>query len=238
LVGEEYLTHAQKRKIENIDYDRGQLFWGGLAIHELPNYIAAQSNPDMNKTPSTYWGVKDPEYMANKYQAEIALMGFASSVYCCHAQDSRWDPSRAPKGKHCLQPEEMVAANRFHSPSEWKKLRDDWVDNYLIPQWQTFAPNMTKENVIAHRIYTPNDVLNTHKDMIEGSECVGAQYAWQSGRYRPSIEFSSHRTFIKGLYICSSALHSGMGIGRGSSYICYKLIAEDLGLPPVKDKYT
>jgi hypothetical protein len=31
--------------------------------------------------------------------------------------------------------------------------------------------------------------------------------------------------------MCSSAMTGGGGIGRGSSYNCFRLIAEDFGLP-------
>ena len=35
---------------------------------------------------------------------------------------------------------------------------------------------------------------------------------------------------IKNYYACSSHWHPAHGIGRGSSYNAYKLIAQDLGL--------
>jgi phytoene dehydrogenase-like protein len=38
------------------------------------------------------------------------------------------------------------------------------------------------------------------------------------------------RTFIKNVYLCSSCVVGGGGIARGSSYNCYKVIAEDFGL--------
>ena len=43
-----------------------------------------------------------------------------------------------------------------------------------------------------------------------------------------------YRTFVKNLYMCSSGVYGGAGIGRGSSYNCYKVIAEDLRLPAPK----
>jgi hypothetical protein len=35
------------------------------------------------------------------------------------------------------------------------------------------------------------------------------------------------------MYICSSNLHSCGGIGRGSSYNCFKVITEDFDLPKI-----
>ena len=53
----------------------------------------------------------------------------------------------------------------------------------------------------------------------------------QLDRFRPTPELSNYRMPVKDLYNCSSNLHSGGGIGRGSSYCCYKVIAEDHDLP-------
>jgi phytoene dehydrogenase-like protein len=56
-------------------------------------------------------------------------------------------------------------------------------------------------------------------------------FASQLTRFRPTPEFSGYRTPVKNMYICSSNLHSAGGIGRGSSYNCYQIIAKDLSLP-------
>jgi phytoene dehydrogenase-like protein len=90
---------------------------------------------------------------------------------------------------------------------------------------------MTRDNVIGARIYSPFDVGTSHPDMIGGCWMVGSMVASQMGRFRPFPELSGFRTPIENLYMCSSALHSGAGTGRGSSYIAYKVIATDRGLP-------
>ena len=54
----------------------------------------------------------------------------------------------------------------------------------------------------------------------------------QNGRFRGVP--GGYRTFVKNLYMCSSGVYGGPGIGRGSSYNCYKAIAEDHGLPMPK----
>jgi phytoene dehydrogenase-like protein len=38
---------------------------------------------------------------------------------------------------------------------------------------------------------------------------------------------------VKNMYLCSSAAHSGPGIGRGSGYNCFKVLAEDYGLKKI-----
>ena len=53
--------------------------------------------------------------------------------------------------------------------------------------------------------------------------------ASQLGRFRPIPELSGDRTILKNVCTCSSNLHSGSGIGRGSSLNCFKIVAADLG---------
>ncbi len=70
-----------------------------------------------------------------------------------------------------------------------------------------------------------------HPDMREGGYSEGSTIASQMGRFRPIPELSGYRTLLDNVYNCSSNMHSGSGIGRGSSLNCFHQIASDLGLP-------
>jgi len=59
---------------------------------------------------------------------------------------------------------------------------------------------------------------------------TGSTIASQLGRFRPFPELRGHRMVLDNVYNCSADLHSGSGIGRGSSYNCFAAIAADLGL--------
>lgn len=220
-------------RINNINYDRAQIFWGNVAVHELPKYNADVDNPGVGIQPRLYWGPKDPDYYASKYQHEIYVLGFSQQFFMLTAPDSIWDRTRAPEGKHTILIEDYAAPARLFSPREWNRLRQEFVDAAL-EQWQKLAPNMTRDNVIASRIYTPYDVQMSHPDMYEGSWSVGAMMGYQLGRFRPIPELANYTTPAQNLYICSSNLHSAGGIGRGSSYNCYQTIAKDKGLPTFK----
>ena len=110
-------------------------------------------------------------------------------------------------------------------------MTEQFVD-VLFERWAEYAPNMTKDNLIVHRITNPVDIQDTHLDMKEGGWCEGNCSAVQIGRFRGIP--GGYRTFVKNLYMCSSGVYGGAGIGRGSSYNCYKVIAEDLRLPAPK----
>ena len=217
-------------RVRNIHYDRGQIFWGNVAMHELPKYTADNINPGVGSQPRLYTGAKDPEYMASRYQHDIFLLGFPQQPYILTAPDSIWDRTRAPDGKQTILIEDFTAPARLFSARDWGRIKEEFTDRAL-EEWRKYAPNMTKDNIIGTRIYGPYDVQAGKPDMVEGGWTEGSMFASQLGRFRPFPELSGFRTPIKNLYMCSSNLHSAGGIGRGSSYIAAKIIAEDRGLP-------
>ncbi len=235
LMGEQYFTPKVAHRVRNIDYDRAQIWWGNVALHELPRYTGADTNPDLGYQPRLYFGPKDPDYMASRYQAEIFTRGWPEKMVILTAPDSIWDPTRAHAGKHSILVEEFAPPFRFFSERQWLQKRKEFVDD-LFKQWVHYAPNMTKDNLIDAFITTPLDVVMRHPDMIEGGWVEGAMHASQLGRFRPVPELSDYRTPVQNLYICSSNLHSAGGIGRGSSYNCFKVIADDLGLEKIWEK--
>jgi phytoene dehydrogenase-like protein len=219
------------RRIRNIHYDRGQLLWANLAIHEPPAYRADADNPGVGRQPRLYWGPKDLDYLALRYQPEIFTGGFASRPYVLCSVDSLWDESRAPAGSHIVGVEEFAAPRRMFSDSAWREIKE-WFGENLLREWQRYAPNMTPDNVVASRIYGPDDIERERPDMAEGGYSAGSTIASQLGRFRPVAGVGGYRLLLDNLYNCSSNLHSGPGIGRGSSLNCFQEIARDLALEP------
>ena len=216
-------------RLRNIHYDRGQLLWANVAVHELPDYAAATGNPDVGPQPRLYWGPKDPDWLATRYQAEIMTRGYSSRAFALTCADTIWDPSRAPEGQHLVGVEEFTAPLRLFSSTDWKRIEAEVAD-LMVSQWQRYAPNMTRDVIASIRLTMPRDVLATHPDMGEGGYSQGSTIASQSGRFRPIPELSGYRTLLPNLYTCSSSMHSGSGIGRGSSLNCWRTIAADLSL--------
>jgi len=217
------------RRIRNIHYDRGQLFWANLAIAEPPRYVAEQANPGVGEQPRLYWGPKDLDYLTLSYQPEIFTDGFARRPYVLSSVDSFWDERRAPAGGHIVGVEEFSAPRRMFSRPEWREIKERFMNN-LLREWERYAPNMTRENVIAERVYCPDDIERQRPDMAEGGYSAGSTISSQLGRFRPIAGIDGYRLLFDNLYNCSSNLHSGPGIGRGSSWNCFQEIARDLAL--------
>jgi phytoene dehydrogenase-like protein len=222
---------ALSRRIRNIHYDRGQLMWANIALNEPPRYLADAGNPGVGEQPRLYWGPKDLDYLTLRYQAEIFTGGFASRPYVLCSVDSLWDETRAPAGNHIVGVEEFAAPRRMYRDEDWRDLKKQFMDN-LLREWQRYAPNMTPENVVASRVYGPDDIERERPDMAEGGYSAGSTIASQLGRFRPVPGVDRYRLLLDNLYNCSSNLHSGPGIGRGSSWNCFQEIARDLALEP------
>lgn len=229
LSGRE-IDERLRHRIRNIHYDRGQLFWANYALHEPPDYAAAASNPGVGPQPRLYWGPKDPDYIATRYQPEVYLNGYASRPFVLSSVDSLWDTTRAPAGKHLVGVEEFAAPRRLFTPEQWKSIKTRF-SGHLLSEWQKYAPNMTPDNVIGMTLYGPDDIEDKRPDMVQGGYSAGSTIASQLGRYRPVPQLSGYRMILGNLYNCSSNMHSGSGIGRGSSINCFNAIAGDLGLP-------
>ena len=125
--------------------------------------------------------------------------------------------------------EEFSAPRRSFSAARWRAIKDQFTEN-LLREWVKYAPNMTRDNVIAQRVYTPNDIERERPNMVEGGYSTGSTIASQFGRFRPVPELAGYRVVLENLYDCSANRHSGSGIGRGSSYNCYQEIARVLQL--------
>ena len=235
LIGEDYVSPKIMRRVKNIRYDRHNVVWANFAVHELPKYKAARFNPDCGLQPRLYIGPRNADYMATRYCAEILINGAASKRFLYTSADSVWDKTRAPEGKHIIGVEDFSAPARFFSADEWEHLRNEFASS-IVEQWQAYAPNMTRDNVIASRIVTPYDIQSRHINMHEGSIACGDMLLSQQDRFRPVPELSDYRTPIHNFYLCSSAAHSGVGTGRGSAYCCYQTIAEDFNLKTIGEK--
>jgi phytoene dehydrogenase-like protein len=229
LIGEEHLDSKIVRRVKNIRYNRHNVIWAVLAMHELPQYKAASFNPDCGPQPRLYMGPRNADYMANQYLSEILVNGISSKLFMFVGPDSIWDKSRTPEGKHMIGVEEFAAPTRFFSASRWQELRKEFEDA-IIRQWQIYAPNMTRENIIGCRVFTPYDIELRRPNMHQGSIAIGDMIASQMDRFRPTPELSGYKTPIKNVYLCSAATHNGVGTGRGCSYNCYQVISEDFSL--------
>jgi phytoene dehydrogenase-like protein len=231
LIGREHLSSQITRRIELLETDHTCISWYQWAIHEAPNYLAAQSNPDMN---DVNWlslhQFTDPDTIAREtYWRKLGKMPpfeDLNPIVWCH---SVVDPRYAPEGKHLASHENFMPPASALSEREWLALKKQHAED-MITLWQDFAPNMTWENVIGYAPDTPYDCLRLKNMAPNGNWAVIDLTPSQSGAFRPIPELSDHRTPIKNLYAGGSGWAVGMGALVNGGVTLYGAIAEDLGL--------
>ena len=151
-------------------------------------------------------------------------MEYLNPVVWCH---SKVDPRYAPEGKHLASHENFMPPATALTEREWLELKEQHAKD-MIDLWQTFAPNMTWENVIGCDSGTPYDCCRLKNLGPNGNWAVIDHVPHQSGAFRPLPELAGHKTPIENLYATGAAW--GNGAGMNEAYSCYKVIAEDLDL--------
>jgi hypothetical protein len=68
---------------------------------------------------------------------------------------------------------------------------------------EAVRPNMTRENVIASRVYTPEDVRRERPNMIDGGYSIGSTIASQLGR---GSSFNCYQEIARALNLEPSAV--------------------------------
>jgi len=230
LIGREHLSSQIVRRIELLETASHCISWYQWALHEAPNYRVANSNPDVN---DVNWLdlhlTNDPDSIAREtYWRRLGKMPpfeDMNPVVWCH---STADPRYAPEGKHLASHEQFMPPATAFTEREWLALKKQHAED-MIKYWQIFAPNMTWDNVIGYAPDTPFDCLRLKNMGPDGNWNIIDNVPHQSGAFRPIPELADHRTPIKNLYATGAGWSAG-GATVGSGYICYKVIAEDLGL--------
>jgi phytoene dehydrogenase-like protein len=220
LVGEEHLSDRWTRRAKAFRYGPSHVLGTPMfCLHDAPAYKSAAWNPDIDRCFYTVVGYDSAAdmlaYIRDAYSGKLPEPKAATWV------NSLWDRAQAPPDRH-------AATGWYFLPVASALSADEWVEG--LATWREFAPNMTAANVIAHKLYTP-DQIEQKNLMREGDFSNGEFAPDQLGANRPFPEASSYRAEIAGLYFCGPSSYPGGGVHSACGYNAYKVIAGDLGLP-------
>jgi len=228
LVGEEHLSPLWAKRAKDFRFGPSHVLATPMfCLYEAPAYRSARWDPEIDKCFYTVVGYDGPDDMA-RYIRD-AYSGLLPAPAAGTWVNSLWDRSQAPPGRHAATGWYFFPVASELSTEEWEEVRTTFNDRFLA-RWREFAPNMTADNVIAHKLYTP-DQMERKNMMREGDFSHGEFVPDQQGVNRPFPEASNYRTEIEGLYLCGSSAYPGGGVHAACGYNAYKKIAEDFGLP-------
>lgn len=155
--------------------------------------------------------------------ADIALSERAMSQgrhperpYLLVAQQSLFDPTRAPAGKH-------TAWAYCHVPN------GSTIDmtERIEAQLERFAPGF-KARVLARHTMNAQDLEGYNPNYLGGDINGGAQTLWQT-LARPTLSLRPYRTPARGLYLCSSSTPPGGGVHGMCGYHAAQAALAELG---------
>ena len=131
------------------------------------------------------------------------------------AQQSVFDPSRAPAGKH-------TAWAYCHVPNGSQKNMTEAIEQ----QVERFAPGF-RERILARHILNTAQLENYNPNYIGGDINGGVIDIGQLFT-RPALRRSPYRTSAKGIYICSSSTPPGGGVHGMCGYHAAKQALKDV----------
>jgi phytoene dehydrogenase-like protein len=132
-------------------------------------------------------------------EAAVGEGGHPERPYVLLAQQSLFDPSRAPAGKHTVWA-------YCHVPNESTFDMADRVE----AQIERFAPGF-RDLVLARSVLTPARLQEHNANYVGGDINGGAQDLRQMFA-RPALRVVPYSTPVRGLYICSSSTPPGGGV--------------------------
>lgn len=131
------------------------------------------------------------------------------------AQQSRFDASRAPAGKH-------TAWAYCHVPAGSTQDMTQAIESQI----ERFAPGF-RERVLARHVMNTRDMQAYNSNYIGGDINGGRQDITQLFT-RPALRWSPYRTSAKGLYLCSSSTPPGGGVHGMCGYHAAQAVLRDV----------
>lgn len=229
LVGEEFLPASFATRVKNYHSNGRSLFVLHLALSEPPRYRAAADNPPVNLAFSQEMFGGSVAEQVRAYQ-EIAMGRPPRKEMLQITLPTLFDPSQAPAGKHTAVVWQYAPYRvETGGAAGWKSIREEYAA-HLLDLWRSYAPNISKDKILAMTIQDPTDTERHNDNFVNGVDVVGDMTPDQMGYFRPFAGWSSYRTPVEGLYMCGGYCHPGGGVHAGAGHNAAAAIVDDYKL--------
>ena len=132
------------------------------------------------------------------------------------------DPTRAPAGRGLFHGISFAPYNLADGgPQRWDEIKEQVADMNL-ESYRHFVPNLTSENIIARKVYSPLDLERSSPNSMVGGDVHGvAPFFYQTGGHRPTFDLGQYGVpGVERLYLVGPFMHPGGGVfgaGRGTA---------------------
>lgn len=223
FVGEEYIEPEFKQQVETFSFGKITICRVHYALKEAPRFANGEL---MSSCP--FHRIVDSEAQLFKQYAEIAQGIPPTDPFLWSACWTLVDSSRAPDGQHTLIFDTFVS-NWLHDGRTWDDIREDYVDDILLPKLQQYAPNITEENILGRYIETRESLEAANPSFVDGVTTGGERIQAQLGYFRPFPGYAHYRSPIKNLYMTGPHCHPGGAISAMGT-ITANIMLEDFGM--------
>ena len=150
------------------------------------------------------------------YERAIWAGAHAERPFVLLAQQSLFDPTRAPAGKHTVWA-------YCHVPN------GSTVDMSarIEAQIERFAPGF-RDRILARSVRTAVDMERYNANYIGGDIAGGVQDLRQLFT-RPTLRLNPYTTPVKGIYLCSSSTPPGGGVHGMCGYFAAQAVLKAMG---------
>jgi phytoene dehydrogenase-like protein len=230
LVGTEHLDDDFVEQINGWQWEKYSLTGLHLALKEPPDFIAAKTDPEINKALVHVLGYETAQDLMDDYDATYrGEVREKAGFNCCFP--TVHDPTQAPPGRHTGLLSRFTAHNLAQGSNQWyDHAYRESVAEQMLTTLQKYAPNINKDVILRKYISTPVDIANKFLNMVQGSFKQGLYHPLQMGIFRCNESCSRNRTPINNLYLGGSSCYPGGTIIWGAGYGAANAMAEDLGL--------
>jgi len=153
-------------------------------------------------------------------ESAAARGSLSDSPFVLLAQQSLFDPSRSPDGKHTVW-------GYCHTPLG--SVADRSAD--IEKQVERFAPGF-RDRILARHIMNPAD-MEAYNPNCLGGAIDGGEESLSQLFTRPALRFSPYRTSAKGIYLCSSSTPPGGGAhGMCGYHAALRVLRDIFNLKP------
>lgn len=139
-------------------------------------------------------------------------------------QQTAFDPTRAPAGKHTLwiQVRALPARPKRDSLDEiqigpWEQMKEAYADR-VMKKLEQYASNLSSR-VIARTVFSPRDLEIANPNLVGGDSISGSHHLDQHFLFRPVPGWSRYKTPIDGLYLTGASTWPGGGLNATSGYL-------------------
>ena len=141
------------------------------------------------------------------------------------------DPSRVPPGKGLFHGISFAPYDLAQGgPARWDEIKEEIGDRNLAA-YRHFVPNLTAENIIARRVYSPLDLERSSPNSMVGGDVHGvAPFFYQTVSHRPTSDLGQYTVpGVDRLYLVGPFMHPGGGVYGAGRATAMKMF-EDLKL--------